>query len=147
MFGRALRSSVFQLQRGLLRCEGQTANLPLKEKSVNQVTLLGRVGQDPQLRGGLGNHSVTVFSMATNERWQGEEGPMEKTTWHRIAVFQPGLKDLALQYIKKGHRVYVTGKIDTAMYEGQRITSIIADNIIFLTRDSAQGEVDEQEDI
>ncbi|XP_035662988.1 single-stranded DNA-binding protein, mitochondrial-like [Branchiostoma floridae] len=85
--------------------------------------------------------------MATNERWQGEEGPMEKTTWHRIAVFQPGLKDLALQYIKKGHRVYVTGKIDTAMYEGQRITSIIADNIIFLTRDSAQGEVDEQEDM
>ncbi|XP_066265720.1 single-stranded DNA-binding protein, mitochondrial-like [Branchiostoma lanceolatum] len=125
----------------------QAINLPMREKSVNQVTLLGRVGQDPQLRGGLGNRSVTVFSMATNERWTGEEGPMEKTTWHRIAVFQPGLKDLALQYIKKGHRVYLTGKIDTTMYEGQRITSVIADNIIFLSKDGARDDMDEQEDM
>ncbi|XP_019615991.1 PREDICTED: single-stranded DNA-binding protein, mitochondrial-like [Branchiostoma belcheri] len=150
MFGRALRSSVFQLQRGLLRCEGmseQATNFPLKEKSVNQVTLLGRVGQDPQLRGGIGTRSVTVFSMATNERWQGEDGPMEKTTWHRIAVFQPGLRDLALQYIRKGHRVYLTGKIDTTMYEGQRITSVIADSIIFLSKEGARDDTEEQDDM
>ncbi|ERE84684.1 single-stranded DNA-binding protein [Cricetulus griseus] len=63
---------------------------------------------------------------------------IQKATWHRISVFRPGLRDLAYQYVKKGARIFVEGKVDYSEYMDKnnvrwQATTIIADNIIFLS--------------
>ncbi|XP_074049641.1 single-stranded DNA-binding protein, mitochondrial [Macrotis lagotis] len=123
--------------------EGSTSLI--LERSLNRVQLLGRVGQDPVLRQSEGKNPVTIFSMATNEMWRSGESETsqqsdvsQRTTWHRISVFRPGLRDLAYQYVKKGARVFVEGKIDYGEYVDKnnvrrQATTIIAENIIFLS--------------
>uniref|UniRef100_A0A3B3Z6G1 Uncharacterized protein n=1 Tax=Periophthalmus magnuspinnatus TaxID=409849 RepID=A0A3B3Z6G1_9GOBI len=113
---------------------------------INRVQLLGRVGQDPVMRQVEGRNPVTIFSVATNEMWRSGEGEMnpgsgdisQKTTWHRVSVFKPGLRDVAYQYVKKGSRVLVEGKLDYGEYVDKnqvrrQATTIIADNIVFLS--------------
>lgn len=111
-----------------------------KERSVNTVTLLGRVGNDPLMRGSR-DRPVTVFSLATSTTWKsqgaGGEEWSERTDWHNIAVFKPGLRDTAYNYISKGSRVYVTGKImygEVTDRAGIRrhTTTIAADDLIFM---------------
>ncbi|NXD77341.1 SSBP protein, partial [Halcyon senegalensis] len=110
--------------------------------AMNRVQLLGRVGQDPIMRQVDGKNPVTIFSLATNEMWrtgesevnQGGEfatSSVQKTTWHRISVFRPGLRDVTYQYVKKGSRIYVEGKIDYGEYTDKnnvrrQATTIIA---------------------
>uniref|UniRef100_A0A8C4YR11 Single stranded DNA binding protein 1 n=1 Tax=Gopherus evgoodei TaxID=1825980 RepID=A0A8C4YR11_9SAUR len=113
--------------------------------ALNRIQLLGRVGQDPVMRQVEGKNPVTIFSLATNEMWRSGESEVfqagditQKTTWHRISVFRPGLRDVAYQYVKKGARIYVEGKIDYGEYTDKnnvrrQATTIIADNIIFLS--------------
>ncbi|KAK3544934.1 hypothetical protein QTP86_029216 [Hemibagrus guttatus] len=115
------------------------------ERSINRVQLLGRVGQDPVMRQVEGRNPVTIFSMATNEMWRSGEGEVsqtgdvsQKTTWHRISVFKPGLRDVAYHYVKKGSRILVEGKLDYGEYVDKnnvkrQATTIIADNIVFLS--------------
>nr|AAB20329.1 single-stranded DNA binding protein s chain, mtSSBs [Xenopus laevis, oocyte, Peptide Mitochondrial, 125 aa] [Xenopus laevis] len=116
------------------------------ERSINKVQLLGRVGQDPVMRQAEGKNPVTIFSLATNELWRSGESETfhtagdvnQKTTWHRISVFRPGLRDVAYQHVKKGARLLVEGKIDYGEYTDKnnvrrQATTIIADNIIFLS--------------
>nr|XP_027808017.1 single-stranded DNA-binding protein, mitochondrial isoform X1 [Marmota flaviventris] len=140
---------VFHTRSGVLhqfvRHESEVASSFVLERSLNRVQLLGRVGQDPVLRQAEGKNPVTIFSLATNEMWrsgESEEYQMgdisQKTTWHRISVFRPGLRDVAYQYVKKGSRIYVEGKIDYGEYMDKnnvrrQATTIIADNIIFLS--------------
>ncbi|KAJ3612444.1 hypothetical protein NHX12_020720 [Muraenolepis orangiensis] len=108
-----LRSASAQIFRQLVRHKGTDTSLIL-ERSINRVQLLGRVGQDPVMRQAEGRNPVTIFSMATNEMWRSgdaEAAPpgaeqsdvSQKTTWHRVSVFKPGLRDVAYQYIKKGY--------------------------------------------
>ncbi|KAG8138295.1 hypothetical protein E2320_004198 [Naja naja] len=79
------------------------------ERSLNRIQLLGRVGQDPVMRQMEGKNPVTIFSLATNEMWRSGDSEVvqaddvtQKTTWHRISVFRPGLRDLAYRFVKKG---------------------------------------------
>ncbi|XP_073423674.1 single-stranded DNA-binding protein, mitochondrial [Dendrobates tinctorius] len=124
----------------------QSSESGILERSLNRVQILGRVGQDPVMRQAEGKNPVTIFSVATNELWRSGESEVfqttgdvnQKTTWHRISVFRPGLRDVAHQHIKKGARVYVEGKIDYGEYVDKnnvrrQATTIIADNIIFLS--------------
>ncbi|TSP25372.1 Single-stranded DNA-binding protein, mitochondrial [Bagarius yarrelli] len=97
-----------QLLRQIVRQRSTDTSLIL-ERSINRVQLLGRVGQDPVMRQVEGRNPVTIFSMATNEMWRTGEGEVpqtgdvsQKTTWHRISVFKPGLRDVAYNYVKKG---------------------------------------------
>ncbi|XP_026863341.2 single-stranded DNA-binding protein, mitochondrial isoform X2 [Electrophorus electricus] len=140
MFSRATA----QLFRQMVRHNTTDTSLIL-ERSVNRVQLLGRVGQDPVMRQVDGRNPVTIFSMATNEMWRSGDGESshtgdvsQKTTWHRISVFKPGLRDVAYQFVKKGSRVLVEGKLDYGEYVDKnnvrrQATTIIADNIIFLS--------------
>ncbi|KAK2102413.1 Single-stranded DNA-binding protein, mitochondrial [Saguinus oedipus] len=69
----------------------------------------------------------------------------QKTTWHRISVFRPGLRDVAYQYVRKGFRIYVEGKIDYGGYMDKnnvrrQATTIIADNITFLSDQTKEKE-------
>uniref|UniRef100_A0A803VQ46 Single-stranded DNA-binding protein n=1 Tax=Ficedula albicollis TaxID=59894 RepID=A0A803VQ46_FICAL len=91
--------------------------------AMNGVQLLGRIGQDPIIRQVEGENPVTIFSLATNEMWWtgdsklGQGGDIsQKTTRHRISVFRLGLKDVTYQYVRKGSRIFVEGKIDYGKY-------------------------------
>ncbi|XP_029598026.1 single-stranded DNA-binding protein, mitochondrial isoform X1 [Salmo trutta] len=145
-----LYASFLQLFRQLVRHQSTDASLIL-ERSINRVQLLGRVGQDPVMRQVEGRNPVTIFSMATNEMWRSgdaETSPAgdvsQKTTWHRVSIFKPGLRDVAYQYVKKGSRVLVEGKLDYGEYVDKnnvrrQATTIIADNIVFLS-DNIRGK-------
>ncbi|XP_006031872.1 single-stranded DNA-binding protein, mitochondrial [Alligator sinensis] len=141
-----LRRRVAQVFWQSVRCESDLATTSLiLERSLNRIQLLGRVGQDPVMRQAEGKNPVTIFSLATNEMWRSGENTTsvagdisQKTTWHRISVFRPGLRDLAYQYVKKGARLFVEGKIDYGEYTDKndvkrQATTIVADNIIFLS--------------
>ncbi|KAG8438687.1 hypothetical protein GDO86_005031 [Hymenochirus boettgeri] len=137
---------VFQALRQFVRCKSTEPPNMILERSLNRVTLLGRVGQDPVMRQVEGKNPVTIFSLATNELWRSGENEIfqttgdinQKTTWHRISIFRPGLRDVAYQHVKKGARIYVEGKIDYGEYTDKnnvrrQATTVIADNIIFLS--------------
>ncbi|CAL8318376.1 unnamed protein product [Lota lota] len=143
-----LRSASAQIFRQVVRHRSTDTSLIL-ERSINRVQLLGRVGQDPVMRQVEGRNPVTIFSLATNEMWRSgdaEAGPLgseqsdvsQKTTWHRVSIFKPGLRDVAYQYVKKGARILVEGKLDYGEYIDKnqvrrQATTIIADNIVFLS--------------
>lgn len=139
-----LRSASAQIFRQVVRFRSTDTSLIL-ERSINRVQLLGRVGQDPVMRQVEGRNPVTIFSLATNEMWRSGDGEMsstgdisQKTTWHRVSVFKPGLRDVAYQYVKKGSRILVEGKLDYGEYVDKnqvrrQATTIIADNIVFLS--------------
>jgi single-strand DNA-binding protein len=83
--------------------------------SVNKVTLVGNLGQDPEVRSMQSGDKVASFSIATSESWKdkatGEK--KEKTEWHRIAVFNQGLVKLCENYLKKGSKIYLEGQLET----------------------------------
>uniref|UniRef100_A0AC11ENP7 Single stranded DNA binding protein 1 n=1 Tax=Ovis aries TaxID=9940 RepID=A0AC11ENP7_SHEEP len=132
------RRPVVQVLRQFVRHESEVASSLVLERSLNRVQLLGRVGQDPVMRQVEGKNPVTIFSLATNEMWRSGENETyqmgdvsQKTTWHRISVFRPGLRDVAYQYVKKGSRIYVEGKVDYGEYTDKnnvrrQATTIIA---------------------
>lgn len=105
--------------------------------ALNQVQLIGRVGRDPEKKGSS-DHPITVFSMATHTNYRYESGEfMQRTEWHRVVCFKPGLREIVLNYLKKGQRVFVTGRItygEIKLEDGQMksTTAIAADDVIFL---------------
>ncbi|XP_052644773.1 single-stranded DNA-binding protein, mitochondrial isoform X2 [Harpia harpyja] len=129
---------VLRQLRQFVRHESDTVGSLVLERSMNRVQLLGRVGQDPIMRQVDGRNPVTIFSLATNEMWRTGDSDVtqggdisQKTTWHRISVFRPGLRDVTYQYVKKGARLYVEGKIDYGEYTDKnnvrrQATTIIA---------------------
>ncbi|XP_037083589.1 single-stranded DNA-binding protein, mitochondrial-like isoform X2 [Pollicipes pollicipes] len=115
------------------------------EKSINSVTLLGRAGSAPQKRG-TEEHPVVVFSMATNTYHRHLEGEISQhVQWHRISVFRPLLRDTVHQHLAKGQRLLVRGSISYYTVQDtynntSTVTSIIADDVIFLSRASQSSE-------
>ncbi|XP_050544498.1 single-stranded DNA-binding protein, mitochondrial isoform X2 [Daktulosphaira vitifoliae] len=114
----------------------QESPMPLKiEKTLNSVTLLGRVGAEPQKRGSE-DHPVVVFSLATHQNYIQNNENTQKTEWHRVVVFKPGLRDSVYNYLQKGQRVYVSGRL---MYgelkddsgNTRTTASVAADDVIF----------------
>ncbi|KAJ3657369.1 hypothetical protein Zmor_009178 [Zophobas morio] len=109
---------------------------PRIEKSINSVQLLGRVGADPQKKG-TEEHPIAVFSMATHTNYRYESGQfLQRTEWHRIVCFKPGLRETILNFLKKGQRVHVTGRITYGEVKGddgtaRSTTAIAADDVIF----------------
>jgi single-strand DNA-binding protein len=83
--------------------------------SINKVILVGNLGKDPEIRATQDGREIASFSIATSDNWKdkntGER--KEKTEWHRIVVFQPGLVDIVKRYIKKGSKLYVEGALQT----------------------------------
>ena len=113
-----------------------------RERSLNRVQLIGRVGADPKV-GGTERHKVVTFNLATNE-YAGtntNNGEIkQRVDWHRIAVFQPRLLENAEKYVRQGDRLYVQGRLhhnnirDKTTGDNRYVTSIIADDMIFLTK-------------
>lgn len=106
------------------------------EKTVNNVTLLGRVGAEPQKRGTT-EHPVVIFSVATHTNYKYETGDfMQRTDWHKVCVFKPNLRDAVYNYLRKGQRVMINGRISYSEFKDEEgnsrpSTAIIADDVIF----------------
>ena len=104
---------------------------------VNKVSLIGNLGNDPELRYTTANQAVATFRIATNESWTDREGQrQERTEWHRIVVWGR-TAELANEYLRKGRRVYIEGRLQTREWddrEGNRrfTTEIVAQNVQFL---------------
>lgn len=86
-------------------------------KGINKVILIGNLGNDPELKHAPNGNAVTSFSVATSENWKDKAtgAKHEKTEWHRVVLFQR-LAEVAAQYLKKGAKVYIEGKLQTRKY-------------------------------
>ena len=86
--------------------------------SLNKVLLIGRLGNDPEIKQMSNGKNVARLSLATSDTWKdkntGEK--KEKTEWHRIVIFNEGLVNVVQQYLKKGAQVYIEGQIQTTKY-------------------------------
>ena len=87
--------------------------------SLNKVSLIGRLGADPEVRSFQNGGRVTSFSLATSESWKdsntGER--KERTEWHRVAIFNEALGAIAEKYLAKGSLIYLEGKLETRQWE------------------------------
>jgi len=85
--------------------------------SVNKVMLLGRLGQDVELKHTPAGNAVANFSVATGEKWVDKKGEkQERTEWHRIVAWGK-TAELCNQYIKKGSEVFIEGKLQTRTWD------------------------------
>lgn len=87
---------------------------------VNKVILIGNLGVDPEVRYSPNGSAVTNIRIATSESWRDKQsGEMqERTEWHRI-VFFGKLAEIAGEYLKKGSKVYIEGRLQTRKWQGQ----------------------------
>ncbi|MCX6137984.1 MAG: single-stranded DNA-binding protein [Ignavibacteriales bacterium] len=105
-------------------------------KSLNKVQLIGHLGKDPELKYTPSGVAVATFSIATNESWKDQEGNVqERTEWHNIVAWRK-LAEICGEWLKKGRRIYLEGRIQTRSYEKdgvkKYITEIVADDMIML---------------
>jgi len=88
--------------------------------SVNRVTIIGHLGQDPEARYLPSGDALTNISVATTDKWRdkatGES--KENTEWHRVVMFGK-TAEVASQYLKKGSSVYIEGKLQTRKWQGK----------------------------
>ncbi|MDP2177647.1 single-stranded DNA-binding protein [Methylicorpusculum sp.] len=110
---------------------------------LNKVTLIGRLGVDPEVRYMPNGGAVTTIRLATSRRWRDKQTNerKEETEWHRV-VFFARLAEIAGEYLKKGSQVYVEGRIRTQKWQGQDgqdryTTEIVAEEMHML--DSRSG--------
>ncbi len=87
--------------------------------SINKVTLVGNVGNEPEVKTFQNGNRVVNFSLATSERWKDKETgePKTNTEWHKIAIFNSLFVELAEKYIKKGSKVYLEGQLQTRKWQ------------------------------
>ncbi|HUN64564.1 MAG TPA: single-stranded DNA-binding protein [Bacteroidota bacterium] len=107
-------------------------------KSLNKVILIGNLGKDPEVSYTASGVAVAKFSVATNERWKDSEGNFqERTEWHNIIAWRK-LAEICGQYLKKGSKVYLEGKLQTRSWDDKNTgakrytTEIIVDDMIML---------------
>jgi len=118
----------------------------MASRGINKAIILGNLGQDPETRYMPNGNAVTNITVATSMAWKDQSGqPQEKTEWHRITFFGK-LAEIASQYLKKGSKVYIEGRIETKKYQDQAgvdkyTTSIIANEMQMLDSkgDDQQG--------
>ncbi|WP_375696302.1 single-stranded DNA-binding protein [Bartonella sp. AP331QHHD] len=86
---------------------------------LNKVTLIGRFGANPESKTMNSRTEIVNFSIATSESYtdKNTHQKVEKTEWHSIVVFNPHLAKIALQYLNKGSKVYVEGKLQTRKWQ------------------------------
>lgn len=89
-------------------------------RGVNKVFLIGNLGQDPETRYTPNGNAVVNMNIATDESYKdkGTGQLVPKTEWHRIVLFGK-IAEVAGQYLKKGSKVYIEGKLQTRKWQGQ----------------------------
>jgi single-strand DNA-binding protein len=89
--------------------------------SVNKVTLVGRLGRDPEVRYTNDNRKIVHLSVATEERWKDRASgdDRKRTEWHRVVIFSEGLAGIAERFLTKGASVYLEGALQTREWQDQ----------------------------
>jgi single-strand DNA-binding protein len=107
-------------------------------RSLNKVMLIGNLGKDPELRYTPSGVAVATFTVATNESWKDQDGTLqERTEWHNVVAWRK-LAEVCGEWLKKGKKVYVEGRIQTRSYDDKNtgakryITEIVLDSMIML---------------
>ena len=114
----------------------------MARRGINKVILIGNLGADPELKYTPSGSAVSNFTLATNESWVDGKGErQEKTEWHRIVVWGK-LAEICNEYLKKGSKVYIEGRLQTRSWDGQDgnkryTTEIVARDMQML--DSREG--------
>lgn len=87
---------------------------------VNKVIIVGNLGNDPEVRYSANGSAIANISVATSESWTDKNSgdKQEKTEWHRIVMFNR-LGEIAGEYLRKGSKVYVEGKLQTRKWQDQ----------------------------
>jgi single-strand DNA-binding protein len=115
-------------------------------RGINKVILIGNLGQDPEVRYMPQGGAVANLSIATSESWKDKAtGEMkEQTEWHRVVIYQR-LAEIAGEYLRKGSKVYIEGKLKTRKWQDQQgveryTTEIVANELQMLDgRGEGQG--------
>ncbi len=118
----------------------------MASRGINKVIIVGNIGQDPEVRFMPNGGAVANFTVATSETWKDKQSgeQKEKTEWHRIVMYQR-LAEIAGEYLKKGSKVYLEGRLQTRKWQNQQgvdqyTTEIIANDMQMLdSRPSGQG--------
>ncbi|MBS0854755.1 MULTISPECIES: single-stranded DNA-binding protein [unclassified Tatumella] len=92
----------------------------MASKGVNRVTLVGNLGQDPEVRYLPNGGAVTNITLATSESWRDKQTGESKevTEWHRVVLFGK-LAEVAGEYLRKGSQVYIEGQLKTRKWQDQ----------------------------
>lgn len=112
--------------------------------SLNRAQLIGNLTRDPELRTTASGQSVVNFGIATNRSFKDRDGQkQEQTEFHNVVAWGK-LAEICSQYLNKGRKVFVEGRLQTREWEGQdgskrRTTEIVADNMIMLGGGGARG--------
>jgi single-strand DNA-binding protein len=122
-------------------------------RGLNKVMIIGKLGRDPEMRYTPSGRPVTSFSVATSRTWTTSDGERHtETEWFNIVAWG-NLAEICNQYLSKGQRVYVEGRLQTRRWEGNdgnkhTSTEIVANEMIMLDdrRDSSQTDEDEEAD-
>lgn len=113
-------------------------------RGVNKVILIGNLGKDPEVRYTQTGAAITNVTLATSETWKDKQTGenQERTEWHRV-VFYQRLAEIAGEYLKKGSKIYIEGRLQTRKWQDKTTgqdrysTDIIADSLQML--DSKQS--------
>jgi single-strand DNA-binding protein len=108
-------------------------------RGVNKVILIGNLGKDPEMRYTPSGLAIANITLATSEAWKDKQSGenVERTEWHRI-VFYQRLAEIVGEYLRKGAKVYVEGKLQTRKWQDKNTgqdrytTEIIADSMQML---------------
>ncbi len=107
-------------------------------RGVNKVILIGNLGQDPEVRYMPNGNAVANITLATSESWKDKNTgeTQEKTEWHRVVFFRR-LAEVVGEYLKKGSKVYVEGRLQTRKWQDNNgqdryTTEIVADQMQML---------------
>ena len=107
-------------------------------KSVNKVILVGNLGKDPEVKYTPQGTPVAKITLATNERFRGKDGQwQDRTEWHNVVLWQR-LAEIAGEYLKKGGKVYIEGRLQTRSWDdktsGQKkyMTEVVANDLVLL---------------
>ncbi|GAA0790868.1 MULTISPECIES: single-stranded DNA-binding protein [Pseudomonadati] len=91
----------------------------MASRGVNKVILVGNLGKDPEVRYMPNGNAVANFTVATSESWKDQQGQLqERTEWHNIVMYRR-LAEVAGEYLKKGSKVYLEGKLQTSKWQDQ----------------------------
>lgn len=115
----------------------------MASRSWNRVELIGNLTRDPELRYTPNGAAVCTFGLATNRTYVSEGERKEEVDFHRIVSWNK-LAELCNQLLKKGHKVFISGRLQTRSWEGQdgqqrQTTEIVVEDMILLTPKSNGG--------
>lgn len=117
--------------------------------SLNKVMIIGNVGRDPEMRYTPDGKAQAKFSVAVSRAWTNQEGERkEETEWFNVVAWDK-LAEICGEYVKKGQKIYVEGRLQTRTWEGQdgqkhKTTDLVARDVVFMSARTRTTSPDEE---